>query len=215
MLSAWKATQYRSFLLYIGPIVLRNVLPDHFLEHFQLLTVCMRLLSRRLPHTHTAERWEVLQKRGNQANVWLRAFVKRGMQLYTDNFCVYNVHNLIHCAADYIRFGPIHSYSCFRYENCIGRIKRLVTGHCKPAMQVINKYSSLLFFKEYGKEGNRSTNFSEEYFQVPHVFSQIIDEDHTGKPTELNEKYKSFEKMRFRNFIIRSDRIGDSFCVVN
>jgi len=213
-LAAWKATQYRSFLLYIGVVILRDILSTDLLEHFQLLVVCMRILARHVS-PDSPERLQILQRRGNIARKWLRSFVKRGVHLYTENFAVYNVHNLIHCADDYIRFGALDSYSCFRYESCLGRLKKLVTGHCKPAIQIINKFSTLLLFKEYGKEGNRGTNFDEEYFEVPKLYYGIIDEDNDGIATVLNKKYERFERMRFKNFIIRSDRTADSFCFLS
>lgn len=40
----WKATEFRQFLLYTGPVVLRAVLPDSFYYHFLSLTVAMSIL---------------------------------------------------------------------------------------------------------------------------------------------------------------------------
>ena len=43
-LSKWKATEFRLFLLYLGPIVLKKVLPDRLYNHFLLFHVACRLL---------------------------------------------------------------------------------------------------------------------------------------------------------------------------
>lgn len=40
----WKATEFRMFLLYTGPIVLRNVLKPEAYEHFILLHVAVTIL---------------------------------------------------------------------------------------------------------------------------------------------------------------------------
>ena len=44
-LDRFKATELRIFLLYIGPVVLRNILPQNLLNHFLLLHVSSRILS--------------------------------------------------------------------------------------------------------------------------------------------------------------------------
>ncbi len=43
-LARWKATELREFLLYTGPIVLKNVLPKRLFEHFLLFHVAVKLL---------------------------------------------------------------------------------------------------------------------------------------------------------------------------
>ena len=45
-LDRWKATEYRSFLLYIGPIVMRNYLSNDVYSHFILLSSAARLIFR-------------------------------------------------------------------------------------------------------------------------------------------------------------------------
>lgn len=41
----WKATEYRRFLLYSGPVLLRNILSKHVYEHFLTLHVAIRILA--------------------------------------------------------------------------------------------------------------------------------------------------------------------------
>src|SRR5690606_27973683 len=40
----WKANQFRSFLLYIGPVVLKKYLTEEKYHHFLILHVAMRIL---------------------------------------------------------------------------------------------------------------------------------------------------------------------------
>ena len=40
----WKATQHRTFLLYLKPLVLRHILPDEKYIHFNALNCAMRIL---------------------------------------------------------------------------------------------------------------------------------------------------------------------------
>lgn len=40
----WKATEFRLFLLYVGPVILRNYLPQNYLLHFISLHCAIRIL---------------------------------------------------------------------------------------------------------------------------------------------------------------------------
>lgn len=43
-ISNWKATELRTFFIYAGPVVLRNILPNELYEHFQMLSIALRIL---------------------------------------------------------------------------------------------------------------------------------------------------------------------------
>ncbi|OXA53107.1 hypothetical protein Fcan01_12545 [Folsomia candida] len=43
-LEYWKATEYRTFLLYLGPVVLKGILPQEKYEHFLQLSIAIRTL---------------------------------------------------------------------------------------------------------------------------------------------------------------------------
>lgn len=43
-LNRWKATEFRSFLLYFGPIVLKKYLNANYLKHFCTLYTAIRIL---------------------------------------------------------------------------------------------------------------------------------------------------------------------------
>lgn len=44
-ISKWKATEYRLFLLYVGPVVLQQILDKRYYNHFLLLHTACRILS--------------------------------------------------------------------------------------------------------------------------------------------------------------------------
>lgn len=46
--SKWKATQFRFFLLYIGPLALKDVLSENKYRHYLLLFVACRILNDEL-----------------------------------------------------------------------------------------------------------------------------------------------------------------------
>lgn len=43
-LDRWKATEFRQFLLYIGPVYLKNILPRYMYDHFLFFSVAISLL---------------------------------------------------------------------------------------------------------------------------------------------------------------------------
>lgn len=115
----WKTDSY-------SPIVLENQLSDNY-KHFLLfkfgLTV---LLSKNLN-----------AKYNDYANELLRLFVKHSIKIYGAEFCVFNVHSLIHLAADARTSGSLETVSAFPFENYLGFLKKCLEN-------LICLYSKLL-----------------------------------------------------------------------
>ena len=65
-MSNWKATEYRFFLLHIGPTVLKGLLKEEVYLHFLLLHIAGRILSNR----------DMLKKYGETAKQYLVTFVE-------------------------------------------------------------------------------------------------------------------------------------------
>ncbi|KAI0217238.1 hypothetical protein LSAT2_030900, partial [Lamellibrachia satsuma] len=127
----WKATEFRQFLLYSGPVVLKGVLCEQLYKHFLLLFVGIYcLVSPGFCVSHC-----------QYANELLRLFVTQAGQLYGRDVLVYNVHGLIHLAVDVRNFGHLDSYSAFPFENFLGKLKKLVRKPNFPLQQVIRRLS--------------------------------------------------------------------------
>lgn len=128
-LERWKATEFRQFALYTGKIVLKGVLQQDLFEHFMAFSTAMCLLvSPQLAVTHSA-----------YAHDLLTYFVERGRILYGQRFLVYNVHSLLHLAADVVNHGSLDNFSAFQFENKLQDIKRLVRSGRNPLIQVANR----------------------------------------------------------------------------
>jgi len=217
-LASWKATQFRSFLLYIGVVVLLGVVSDDQLRHFHLLVVSMRLMCRKLPCNSDGVRTRIVKEIARTSRSLLQEFLKFGNEIYTENFSIYNVHHVVHIPDDYERFEvPLDFLSSFRYENTNGNVKRLIIGHCKPLTQLENKLSSLIHTKMYARqEKNRVINSVEEYYEIPQLCSRISDEDNYTEEEEMGEeehslfsddkRFSGFREIRFRNFKLHTDK---------
>lgn len=126
----WKATEYRSFLLYTGPVLLKNVLSKDKYEHFLNLSVAITIL---ISKKCQDPEWN------NFSSRLLTSFVVNVSKLYSDTFLVYNVHSLIHLSADVMALGPLDKFSAFEFENNMQLIKRTLRANYKPFEQAINR----------------------------------------------------------------------------
>jgi len=91
----WKATEFRFFLLYCGPVMLKNLLSVDMYNHFILLHVACRILCNEETALLSIDR----------ARFYLRIFTMILPLLYKKRSVVLNMHNLIHVADDVQNMG--------------------------------------------------------------------------------------------------------------
>lgn len=96
LLNLWKANEFNFFLLYCGPFVLKDILPDHLFQHFTLLHMAFRILSN--------DKTISLYK--NNARQYLETFftLAKNDEFYGMGFISLNVHSLWHLCDDVERF---------------------------------------------------------------------------------------------------------------
>ena len=127
----WKASEFRTFLLYTGPVVLLSVLPDNLYQHFLLFSVAIRLLLS----SEMVNQYRAVSKH------MLREFVSDVPRLYDKNVMTYNVHSLIHLSDQTDYHGCLDRFSCFDFESYLGYLKKLVRAHKNELLEVSNKLS--------------------------------------------------------------------------
>ena len=117
MLSFWKASESKFFLLYTGPILLSKALDERHFMHFYLLSTCIRRL---LGHVRIDD-LPIIEE-------GLRTFV----DIYESTFGVINmsmnIHLLLHLVDCVRNFGPLSGFSAFSFESASGSLVRLATG---------------------------------------------------------------------------------------
>lgn len=128
-LDRWKATEFRQFLLYTGPVVLPDFLSETVFNHFMLFSAGISLLCS--PH--------FCIDYNNYANELLLSFVELASSVYDAGFLVYNVHSLVHLAADVKLHGNLDAYSAFPFENHLRKIKHMVRKAANPLPQIIRR----------------------------------------------------------------------------
>ena len=125
-LGRWKATEFRTFLLYTGLVILKEVLTEEKYRHYLYFFVAMRLLLSPSPTS-------------NQiyfANQCLRKYVHQFGVIYGDQHLVFNLHNLIHLTDDCEFYQvSLNDINAFPFENYLGQMKNDIQGTAKPLAQ--------------------------------------------------------------------------------
>jgi hypothetical protein len=127
----WKATELRQFAFYTGLVLLSNVLTTEQYDHFVCFSVICRLLS-----TSEVEKCTESLSYAKQLTIY---FLRETERIYGKEFMVYNVHSLVHMCDDVARFGPLHEFSCFKFENFLRFVRRCVHSPFMPLNQIVKR----------------------------------------------------------------------------
>lgn len=128
----WKATEFRFFLLYCGPVLFKTILSTQLYRHFMLFHAACRILcSADLALQYT-----------DQAREFLLSFVTIAPALYGQQCNIMNMHNLIHLADDVTNMGCSLSFlTAFPFESMLGSFKKMVRSGSRPLAQICRRLS--------------------------------------------------------------------------
>ena len=133
----WKATEFRQFLLYSGPIVLKGVLSKSYYQHFLSLSASITILCYPTQENRPTELLNYVE----ELLIW---FVREAKVLYGIAFLSYNVHNLIHLVSDVRYHGcSLDGISAFPFENYLQILKKYVRNSDKPLVQIVKRIGEL------------------------------------------------------------------------
>lgn len=128
-ISNFKATEFRAWILYYGPYVMRFFLSQQQFEHFLLLHHALRLLFL-MP-----QKEEYLQ----QSEECLKEFLVKWPTVYPNLALTYVVHSMEHLPEDCRNTGTTpDDFSAFPYESYLRRVKRNYHGGGGQLEQVYN-----------------------------------------------------------------------------
>lgn len=130
----YNGTQLRTFLLYVGPFVLKNNIPDHFYSNFLRLHAGISILCNK----------EICVSHNSLAKKILNQFVDEFFELYGQKHMVHNLHCLLHLSDEVlIQKKPLDDFSTFPFENFMTPIKEFIKSHKHPLVQVANRLIEL------------------------------------------------------------------------
>lgn len=127
-LSFWKATEFRTFLLKTGPVILREYLAAEMFNHFLTLHCAVTICCS-----------ESLKKYLPVAKALFQSFTEKFGDIYGEEYKTYSIHSAIHVTDDVESFGVLDDYSAFPGESNLGFLKNLVRGGHLPLQQVVKR----------------------------------------------------------------------------
>lgn len=127
----WKAVEFRTFILYTGPTILRHILKNDIYNHFLTLHAAMTIVTC----PNLCQGYLL-----NFAEALFHNFVMSFEVLYGKEYISHNIHNLLHLCSDVRIFGSVDNFSAFCFENFMTCIKKQLRKHEKPLQQLIKRY---------------------------------------------------------------------------
>ena len=111
-LNYWKASEFRTWLLYYSLPILSDFLPSLYLQHTALLVTAMHILLKQ----------EISESQVDAAEAMIDTFCKLLPELYGNGSCTANAHCLTHMTK-YVRlWGPLWTHSAFGFESMNGHL---------------------------------------------------------------------------------------------
>ena len=156
----FKATEFRLFLLYTGPIVLKGIVKRDFYQHFLLLSCAIRILATEDPQFRTGARINIAEQ-------MLKTFVENASEQYGILFPVYNIHNLLHLHEDVRKHNaPLDAMSCFAFENFNQQIKKCVRKKHQTVAQIIKRNAEGLFHAKRQIRHGHSIKYADSCYKI-------------------------------------------------
>ena len=131
----WKATEFRQFLLYLGPVTLTGLIDLAMYNNFMLFPVAMYIYI----YIHTLASSLLCHEKEDDTQNYLELFVGHCSDWYEPTSTVYNVHALVHLVQDVKVYGCLDKFSAFPFESFIDMLKKLVRKPSHPLQQVIKR----------------------------------------------------------------------------
>lgn len=124
----WKATEFRTVILYTGIVLFKDCVPGNeyelFLKLFRAIAICStKKYEPYLPLPRTL----------------LIEFIEGHITTYAMESITSITHNLIHLVDEVEFFGDLNSFSTHPFENCLHMMKLLLKQCNKPLEQLTRR----------------------------------------------------------------------------
>lgn len=127
-LAHWKGTEFRTFLLYLGIVVLKPFLAPDVYEHFLAFYCAIVMCS-----SDSFAQWL------NVAEKLFSHFIEGFCNIYGEDYITSNVHNLSHIVDEVRRFGKLSNFNAYPFESKLYEIKNMIRSGHKPLTQFVKR----------------------------------------------------------------------------
>ncbi|XP_046408227.1 uncharacterized protein LOC124172778 isoform X2 [Ischnura elegans] len=184
----WKATEFRQFLLYSGPVALKSVLNYDLYLNFLTLHVAIRILCCK----------SLLKYRG-YAGELLEYFVLSFGQLYGQHNVSHNVHCLLHLVDDVEKFGQLDNFSAFKFESYLHILKRSLRKSERPLQQLSRRYQEM-------EKLNHVRGLMAKRADIVFGF------EHNDGPLPQGCTNPQYHRMECQGYTVMASKLGDNCC---
>ncbi|XP_063710100.1 uncharacterized protein LOC134838487 [Culicoides brevitarsis] len=130
-LDDWTSYDWRQFLFYYGPVVLKNRLSPVYYKHFLYLHLGMRL---------SCSLTDFRECGAFIAGQLLQYFVTEFCRIYSTELVDYNIHNLLHIE-DFVHFrGALDKVCGFKFDKQYELLERLIKEDYDICLQSLEKH---------------------------------------------------------------------------
>lgn len=136
----WKATEFRTMLLYLGIVAFKDMLAETEYTHFLYLSMAIRLCSC---STYVKE-----AKFKEIARILLLKYCDNFPKIYGCNEVVSNVHNIVHIIDDVEHLGSLTETSTYPFEHFLGQIKFNVQPSYSSIEQISRRMAEIALESE-------------------------------------------------------------------
>lgn len=156
----WKATEWRSWLIFYALPCLNQLLPHEYLDHFALLVEAITTL---LEEKITSYMLEI-------ADELLIRYVSYYQEYFGEESMTYNIHLLLHLVKSVVNLSPLSEHNTFSFENENHHILKMKKSPNNVCIQIARKY----FF-------HKSLPFFSTQLQLGNAFYKFCDRNSTGR----------------------------------
>lgn len=188
-----KSTELRQFRLFLGPVILKTILPIQLYQHFLLFHYGTRILSD--PDLSG------LPEMISYADKILKLFVHQSKTLYGKKFVSFNVHCLTHLAQEATTYGSIDTITCYPFENFLQILKTLCKKSSKPLPTVVKRLSEIQTVKHREKKKNPEQTI-------------LLFGEHRKGPLVPALFGKQYRRVKFGYFTLRT-KVPDNCVILN
>lgn len=185
----YKMTEFRLFLLYTGPVVLKEVLPSKMYNNFMTFSLATSILIS--PYHSSRDNYI------SYAHDLFKHFIKISEKLYGSSFISHSIHNLLHLSDCVRLFGPLDNFSAFEFKNYLQTLKKKIRKSSSPLQQVIRRIVE-------------ERNILEPVRNSSHTFPHYSIEHNNG-PLLKNCTSPQYKKMTTAKYSIDISRVADRF----
>lgn len=185
----WKGTEFRTFLMYIGIVILKQSLRTEEYEHFLKLYCAVILCS----HDNYLRRFELAKELFDE-------YIEGFIDSYGIHTISSNVHNLSHVVDDVQRFGNLSKIDAYPFENALYGIKLKIRTCNKPLEQICRRLI------EFNPHEDISLNFVASESMT--IFEPEL--KYSIKINGTNEDVYSYVAIESNSFL-NSKKFGDSW----